>query len=252
MPEAFNQHRERGFELVQEGRLEEAIIELRAARNLNPEDAWTRRSLGGVLSQTGQNEAAIAEYRESVRLQPDDEESHQHLVFWLIKAGRSSDAFAAVRKALVLCTSSPCLYSYFGYLLGMEADKTKDTLGWEAAAAAFQRCIEIDPADFTALHSLGVLYWRLQKKQEAIATLKAAAAVNPSNLKTLDQLGRYQAQTENFLGAFQTIRAIIKLPESEELQQYFAESNHYRTSVLFAGACTAAVLAGVWIWRRRG
>ena len=254
MSGAFDLYRQRGFEFIQSGRLEEAITELQAARSLNPEDAWTRRSLGAALSQTGQKEPAMTEFREAIRLQPNDEEIQQNLVHSLIKADRSAEALAAVQEALVSCANSAVLYRYLGGILRVEANKTKDRTGWLAAAAAFQQAISIDPNNSNALHSLGVLNWKTGKKREAVTALKAAVAVDPNNLEVLNALGTCQLRTGNLRGAVQTIRAMSNCPDSEALQQYLADPGRTRKRCQFLlslGAGLAVILAGVWIWRRQ-
>lgn len=253
MSEAFDLHWDRGWEFYKAGKFEEALTEWREASKLDPNDALTRRNIGTMLSQLGQKEAAIMKFREAVRLQPDYEDAHQSLVHGLMKTDRSAEALAAVHEALVACPDSSTLYSYLGSILRVEANKTKDNLGWEAAAAAFQQATNLDPTSSNALHSLGVLNWKLGKKREAVTASKAAVALDPNNLKALDQLGRYQARTGNLLGVFRTVCAIVGLPETEEKQQYVADTDSQQIVVLLVGAGLAAVLVGavVWKWQRR-
>ena len=217
MSEVFNLHRNRGWEFYAKGKFEEALAEWQDASCLNPDDSYVRNSIVQALAQLGRSEEALAAVRTAIQLDPED-------------AG---------------------LYNYLGYYLKVQAAKTKDKHGAEEAVAAFQQAIDIDDKNFYALHSLGALNWWLGKKREAVAALKAAVAIDPSNLKAYFQLGTYQARTGRFQEAFQTAYAIIRLPETEEKQQYLADCEHYTTQVLLVGAGLAAVLAGVWIWNRR-
>ena len=251
MSEEFERHRQRGFEFIQAGRLEEALAELWAGRDLSPEDAWTRRSLGEVLSRLGQKEAAIAEFQEVIRLQPDYEDAHHSLVHALLKAERFVEALAVVRQALLVCPNSASLHSYFGYLLGIEANKTKDKLGLEASAAAFQKAIDIDPANSSVLRLRGTLSWKRGRKHEAVAAFKAAVAVDPSNLEAILQLGKAQARTGDLRGMVQAIHAILDLPETNEKKQYLADRDRSATQFLLVSAGLASLLVGVWIWNRR-
>lgn len=254
MSEAFDLHRDHGLELHNEGRFEDALVEWQIARDLRPEDAWLRRSIGWVQSHLGQKEAAIAEFREAIRLQPDYEDAHQSLVHALFKTGHSDKALAAVRQALLVCPASSGLYRYLGVLLRDEANKTKDKLGWVAAVAAFQQSINLDPTHCGTLHSLGILHWKLGKKREAVAALKAAVGVEPNNVEAHMELVNYQVRTGDLRGAMHQFRTLCDLAETEEGKLYFDDPARCRSCYAFLlslSAGIAAVFVGAWIWNRR-
>ena len=75
--------------------------------------------------------------------------------------------------------------------------------------------------------------WRLGRKREAVAALKAAVATNPNNLEAQVELGSYQVCTGDFQGAVQTIRAIGILSSSEEVREYFADKDRNRHRDIF-------------------
>ena len=60
--------------------------------------------------------------------------------------------------------------------------------------------------------------------------------------------------TGNLRGMIRTGSAIYALPETEETDQYVAGIDRLERRVIigfYAGVGLAAILAGVWIWRRR-
>ncbi len=221
---------------------------------------WER---GSAFYKARQFAEAAAEWQEAIRLKPDSDTTYINLAYALSAGGSSyfPEALVAVRTAIRLNSDNvsldkhnASLYRYLGYNLFTKADESKDKAGWEEAFIAFQRSIDLDPTNKTARHSLGVLHWRLGRKREAVAALKAAVAVNPNDLELLNELGKRQARMGNLRGAIQTIRAINVLPESEEVRRYFANLDQCRKRCQFLlslGAGLAIMLAGVRIWYRR-
>jgi TolA-binding protein len=65
-------HYNRGFDLAEWGKLEEAIAEFRAAIRINPDSADADFHLGKALQAQGAVHEAIAEYRKAIWLRPDD------------------------------------------------------------------------------------------------------------------------------------------------------------------------------------
>ena len=57
--------------LASQGRCDEAIERLSAARDLTPEDPKVHYNLAFALSVAGQNDAAEVAYQAALRLQPD-------------------------------------------------------------------------------------------------------------------------------------------------------------------------------------
>ena len=181
-------------------------------------------------------------------------EQHQWQGQEFYDAGKLTEALAEWHIASELAPDNPNNHLWIGYCLRVKADKTQDQAGWQAAAAAFQRAVEIDPANSYAHHALAGMHSRLGKKQEAVAELKAAVAIDPNNLEAQSELGSYQVSTGNFRGAIQTIRAMSNCSDSEELRRYLADkdrSRQRRQFLVSLGAGLAAVLVGVWIWSRR-
>ena len=174
----------------------------------------------------------------------------------LYDEGKLAEAVAEWQTASELDPDDANNHLWIGYCFRVEADKTQDQAGWQAAAAAFQRAVEIDPANSYVHHALAGMHSRLGKKREAIAALKAAVAIDPNNVEAQVEFGSYQVSTGNFRGALQTIRAISIRPDSKKLRHYFADRDRSRKRgqfLLTLGAGVAAVLAGSWIWyRRRG
>jgi len=254
MSEAFDLHWDRGWEFYEAEKSEEAIAEWRLAGELDPEDGYVNNNIGRALSKLGREEEAIAEWRKAVRLEPNHDGPHINLAYALSSAGYSPEALAAVQAALQLKTDDVYLYNHLGFHLLVQADENNDKAGWEAAATAFQQARDIDPANSYARRYLAKTQWARRKKREAIATLKAAISVNPNDFQAHKLLLGYQTSIGNLRGAIRTGNAIYALPETEETDQYVADSDRLEKRVIigfYMSAGLAAVSVGVLVWNRR-
>ncbi len=254
MSEAFDLHWDRGWEFYEAEKFEEAISEWRLVGEIDPEDGYVNNNIGRALSKLGREEEAIAEWRKAVQLEPDYDAPHTNLAYALSDPGYSPEALAAVRAAIRLKSDNVYLYNYFGFHLLVQANQRNDKAGWEAAGATFQQAIDIEPTNSYAHRHLAKTQWFLGKKREAIATLEAAISVNPEDFKAHKQLLGYQTWTGNLRGAIRTGDAIYALPETEETDQYVADSDRLEKRVItgfYVSAGLAAVLVGVSIWNRR-
>ena len=254
MSEAFDLHWDRGWEFYEAEKFEEAIAEWQLARELDPEDGYVLNNIGRALSRLGRKEEAITQWRKAVQLEPDYDSLHVNLAYALTHQGFSLEALAAVQAAIRLKSDDAHLYNHLGFHLLVQADQNKDKDGWAAAGAAFQQALDIDSTNSYAHQYLARTQWARGKKREAIKTLKHAVQVDPNDAKAYIQLWNYQSRAWNFWGMIQTTYAIEKLPDSEALNEHYADINNLwpqtqRTLLLIVGL--VAVLVGVWIWNRR-
>jgi len=179
----------------------------------------------------------------------------------LSNSGYSPEALAAVRAAVRLCPDEPSLYVWLGYHLAAEASRGRDRAKGNKALAAFQRAVDLDPLNSYALIHLGKLQWWQGKKREAIETLKAAIAADPSDADAHIALWEYQGRAiwrcrgrlESFQGMMQTIEAMNNLPESKALNQHFEWINRIWLRIYIissVGVGITALLLWNW-WRKR-
>jgi tetratricopeptide (TPR) repeat protein len=82
------------------GRNPEAVLEYRAALQVNPDDPRTLNNLGNVCAQQGQLEAAAGCYEKSLRLEPANPETHANYGLTLARLGRRDEAIRQLNLAL--------------------------------------------------------------------------------------------------------------------------------------------------------
>ena len=98
-PEIHNYHEYFAVALRERGRFDEAIAEFRIALRIDPLCSYSHRILGDIFSDRGEPERAIAEYNEMIKIKPDDGEPHDLIGFVLERHGKTEEAIEQYRTA---------------------------------------------------------------------------------------------------------------------------------------------------------
>ena len=93
----------RGNAFLDQGQVEEAIVQYRTAARTTPEDVLGHRKLGDALLAVGRAPEALAPLQRALELRPDIPEAHNNLGLALIQSGGSlADAVASLQRAVEL------------------------------------------------------------------------------------------------------------------------------------------------------
>ena len=107
VPQSAQARNNFGGSLLLQGRVEEAIPQLREALRLEPSHAEAHSNLGVALARRGQTAEAIEHYREALRLDPRQTQAYSNLGNALLAQGRVSEAIAQFEAALLLAPADP-------------------------------------------------------------------------------------------------------------------------------------------------
>lgn len=99
MADTFVQHLTRGGELLRSDRVDEARLELEAARGLRPGDLKALSLLGLVYFRLGRFDEARTIYESLVEQQPQDASLHLNLGLVYLKQGHTKQAIPALARA---------------------------------------------------------------------------------------------------------------------------------------------------------
>ncbi len=102
----YRAHGELGALFLGQGRIDEALDQLREAARLRPAAAAARNNLGAALALKGLFADAIVEFRGAARLRPDDAETRFNLGKALEDSGQLGEAIEAYEQALKLNPNS--------------------------------------------------------------------------------------------------------------------------------------------------
>jgi tetratricopeptide (TPR) repeat protein/mono/diheme cytochrome c family protein len=216
-PRDFSAHYNLGAALQAEGKLEDAVSELRKALATNPGSALAHNNLGAALHARGDVDAAMAEYRQVLRVRPDDANAHNNLAQAFVSKGRLDEGIGHYREVLRLEPEDAGAHAQLGAVLqgqgkGEEAIPhlrealrvdperfdARYNLGqalaargeWPAAAKAFEEALARRPADPDARIALGQALLAQGRTDAAMPHLREALRSKPGDPNAHDALGQ--------------------------------------------------------------
>ncbi len=146
----------RAVELQQQGKLDEAAAEYRAALALKPDYPEAQANLGVALARLGKYDEAIAAYEAALQLAPQLTPIRLNLGIAHYRAGQHAKAAEALKRFLEQRPDSVQARQLYGLSL---VELGRD----EEAIIQFELTLDAAPPDAAALYSLGLAYLRLGK-----------------------------------------------------------------------------------------
>lgn len=135
----------RAFDLARQGRVDEAIAQLREAVRLEPANPQFQSAMGGIFERQGKLAEAVAAFGEAARLAPTNDAMRQRLeavsLEWgaeLARAQRNRAGLVLAHDTVKRFPRSPRAH----LMLGLFETRNQQNL---AAVAAYRRALELDP-----------------------------------------------------------------------------------------------------------
>lgn len=184
-PKSDQAHRGLGWALLQQDRLEEAVMHLEESLRLNPRGIPAQINLGNVYMRCGDPAKALPYFVEVMRLQPNHAESHNDLAGVLAALGNADEAFYHYDTALRLNPKLPEAHNNMGVLLVQQGKV-------DAAAAHFEIAIQIQPNNAEAHNNLANALSSQGKLTRAVEHYQRALSIKPDYLAALRGLEHAQ------------------------------------------------------------
>lgn len=146
-------HNSLGNELLQAGKVSEAVGQYQRALRINPDYADAHESLGNALVQVGRVPEAIIPYEQALRIRPDNAEAHNNLGTALFQAGRTQEAIGHFEEALRINPDSADAHYNLGAAL-VRLGRVRE------AIAQYEQALRIKPDDAETQHELARLQAR--------------------------------------------------------------------------------------------
>ncbi len=226
-PRSFDAQYGHGTALRLLGRLTDAVLALQRALTIRPEDFAANRDISLVLLDLGRVDAARTFARRAVDLSPDDGQARVNLGTIAARSGDTAEAIEQYVAALELLGNDPRILNNLvlalaaerryeeaintaEQLLRIEPDPDVwERLGWcnfrlrrfDAARAAYESALELDPEHWPSLNGLGVSAlnaWLLSDRTDAAERMVAADAfrrslrINPDQQPVINLLIEYR------------------------------------------------------------
>jgi tetratricopeptide (TPR) repeat protein len=156
-----------GAELMKQGRLDEAIVELEKAVQVDPDYAAAYFNLAYAYERRERVDDAIAQYKKALQLEPGNVFGHNNLGVLLDKKGLYDEAIAVYEKALKIEPSNATVLANLA-----NARKNKAIIEErEARIADARKQVEVSPTDPRAAYNLARVYAALDMKDQAFEWL---------------------------------------------------------------------------------
>jgi|GEM_PF-163920 len=179
-PEARAAHNNLGMELMETGRLEEAVSEFKAALALQSDPRMTV-NLAAAYLRLGRLPEALETYGQAIRLGPEIPDGYYGIGNIFEKQGKLPEAIVQYRLALEV---NPKYLNALNNLGGVFVRLRE----WDSAIAALERSIELKP-DFAAAHyNLGVAYQQKGVRDQAELHYARALRISPDDPDALANL----------------------------------------------------------------
>jgi tetratricopeptide (TPR) repeat protein len=164
---------DRGNELYELGRYEEAIVSYDQAIKINPDNPEYWADRGNALDYLGRYEEAITNFDKAIEIKPD-----YHRAFYcrgsaLDDLGRYEEAIASYDQATKINHNNP-IYWIMRAVLLRASDRYKE------AIASCDRAIEIKPNHHEAWSKRGISLANLGRYEDAIASCDRAIKIKPN------------------------------------------------------------------------
>ncbi len=165
--------------------LEQAWLYLVRALQLSPAMSHLWVNLGAIYRYSGQHEEAERSYLQALALDFTEYSAMTNLAVLYGLQGRQEEREYWLAKVDRHRQSNPYYHSWQGDAAAAEGD-------WQAALGHYNRAVELLPHDSRLLFSRGLIYYRLNRLDDAVVDIRQA--IDSANLYSDIQL--YQLQLE--------------------------------------------------------
>lgn len=180
-PANADAHLIKGLSLVQDGVVQEGLLELQRAIDTDPNRMVSRLELARTYARRGDYSAAESVLRDALRVMPASLEARLALGDVLQSERKSAEAEEEYRRALEIEPKSGDVYLRLALL--KQRQKRRDE-----AENVYRRWIEAVPNDVRAHLALGQFYQSIGRPNEALLRYQQAVEADPSSVVAQEAL----------------------------------------------------------------
>jgi tetratricopeptide (TPR) repeat protein len=206
-----------GNALLRLGRVDEAMPHLQQAIESDPNYAEAYNDMGGAWMTKGEPGRAIGYYQKAVQLKNSYADAENNLGAALLENGQVDDAIAHYQKALKIKPLAAEVQCNLGNAFARKND-------WNNALDAYQTAVRERPDYAKAHNNLGVAWEALGKLDEALAEFRETIRINPGYAEAHCNVGEVLAQRGHRDEAIAQLTEALRLkPNYEEARQKLRE-----------------------------
>lgn len=194
--------------LMNEWRVDEALLQLKSALELAPGDADALRNLGAAYEKKGGIDEAIAQYQTALGANPRNKYAHYNLGVSYSKKGRSELAAEQFQLALQLDPEYADAHNNLGVIYGNQGMM-------DQAVEQFRLAVRFDPRSAEGHKNLGFALGMGGRLEQGIEELRTAATLQPGNAEVYNSMGVLYANRRLFQEAAEQFRRAAELRPEE-------------------------------------
>jgi tetratricopeptide (TPR) repeat protein len=179
---------------------------------------------GRRLDTRQEGEAAIEEYKEVLKINPDDFEAQMKIAETLMEEKRFSEAVAELRKMVKRQPTNVQVLNLFSWALLNSGEI-------DAAFTNWQRCLKIDPKNYSITESIVKARFDLGRKcrdsgqfTPALVHFKALLKLFPKNAEVHRELAKTYLGKGDRASAYKHLQLVVRLdPKDREAKRMLSE-----------------------------
>jgi len=220
----YSEHINLGNTLLNEGRIDDAILYYNEALKLAPHDSAAHIDLGNALTKKGEINQAIIHYNKALQYKTDSFEAHYNLASALVKQGENAEAIEHYISSLQLKPDQREVHYNLANIL-MEEGKLIEAVAHytealklrpdylearsnlaralarqgklEEAIRHWQHLVQLNPEEWILHSNLGTSYRRLGELDKAVMHWGQALRLKPDHVNVINKLAWLLATSEN-------------------------------------------------------
>jgi protein O-mannosyl-transferase len=205
-----------GYGLIQKGKPAEAAGYFQKALANKPNHAAAHNDLGNVLARKGAVDEAIVHFQEALRIKPDYAEASYNLGNALFEKGDLGAAITSYRKALQIKPD----YVEACFNLGNALFQKGEV---DEAIVQYQKALHVRPDYTRACYNLGMALVQKRRADEAIACFEKVLQLKPDHAEAHFNLGHALLQKERGDQAIAHFKQALQIkPDYAEAQNDLA------------------------------
>ena len=201
-------YRDRGSELYQRGKYEQAIAYYDEAIDIDPDDAQTYFLRGLAKEENEQHEDAIVDFDKAININPNNAESYHWRGITKFQLSQHKDAIVDFDKAININPNNAESYHWRGvskYVFGQYQD------GYEDAIADFDTAIRLNPNSAISYYWRGLANNERGQFDAAIADFTDAISLNPEHAEAYFNRGMAKGNSSEYEDAIADFDTAIRL-----------------------------------------
>ncbi len=193
---------------IRGSRPDDGLHTLREALARFPRNARVAYFLGMTYEDRGQHGKALRVLRAAVKDDPDNDQARYALAAAEEQAGDMASAEKEFRRLIAANPKNPEILNYLGYSLADHGLELKE------AQELVERALAIEPTNGAYIDSLGWVYYKEGRYQEALKELSLAHDAMPYDETILDHRGDAAAAVKDYETAWSSWMRSASLPAS--------------------------------------